>query len=590
MTLEMVVLCAILVTATGLFAFEVFPVDKVSFLVLGALVACGLISGEQALLGFGNPATITVGCMLILSHGIERTGALNFVANKIIDLAGGSEVKILLATMAAVGSLSAFINNTAAVAIFMPLCLAVAHEQNIAPSKLLMPMSFSAIFAGTCTLIGTSTNLLVYGIVKNQLGVTIGMFDFTAMGIIFSVVGTAYMILIGRHLIPRRRASEELTSFYSLDDFVTELILLPKSPLAGRTLFELPLSRHGLEVVEVWRGGLKLLGTEGDVRLEPGDAILVKGDPKVLLELQNEFGVRLEALKVGDQALSDDNVVLVEAFISSTSSLVESTLRESNFRRVYRSNVLAIRSHGRSVREKVATVRLAAGDSLLLLTSRQHLASLRGLRDFLLLEEVRTSFLEKGKAVYALAIFAGVVAMVALEIMSVAEASLVGVVLMAFTGCIRLSEVYSSISWTTLVMLGCLIPLGAAMNETGLAGALAGVMVQVSKQFGPVAALGGTYLLTSLLTEILSNNAAAVLMVPIAISVAGQLGVNPIPFAFAAMFAASASFMTPIGYQTNTMIFGPGGYKFSDFLRVGAPLSLLFLISAMIFIPLFWGF
>jgi len=590
MTPDMLVLSLIILGGIVLFVTEAFPVDKVSILILASLVLFRLISPSEALSGFGNPATITVACMLALSFGIERTGALNFLANRIIDLSGGSEVKVLLSVILAVGILSAFINNTAAVAMFIPLCVAVAREQNLAASRLLMPMSFAAIFAGTCTLIGTSTNLLVYGVVQEKLNYSIGMFEVAPLGLIFFGLGSLYLLFIGRRFLPVRELRDDLTERYRLRSYVTELILLPKSPLIGKTLAETRLGKDfDIEVFEIWRGKEKFIATDSShLRLQEGDILLVSGDPEKLIDIQRRAGVLLEALQVEDRDLEDEDIVLVEAFISPNSRLAESTLADVNFRGTYKANALAIRRHGKSIREKIGRTKLQSGDSLLVLTTHDQLATLRDMSDFLIIEEVRVTPLRKEKAYYATSIFAAIVLIAATGVLEVVEAALIGVALMTLTGCIRLRELYSKMSWTTLVMLGCLIPLGVAMDSTGLASLVATYVINTLRSLGPIAVLSGIYLLTSLLTEVLSNNATAVLMLPIALSAATQLDANATPFIFAVMFAASASFMTPVGYQTNTMIFGPGGYKFSDYIKVGAPLSVLFWLLATIFTPVFW--
>ncbi|MDA2931108.1 SLC13 family permease [Acidobacteria bacterium AH-259-O06] len=585
----MFLLSVIILGAVALFALDVFPVDKVSALVLSALVAFGLISPEQAIAGFGNPATVTVACMLALSYGIQSTGGLNYIANKIVDLAGESEHKILVSIIIAVGILSAFINNTAAVALFLPLTIAVAREQRLDVSKLLMPMSFAAIFAGTCTLIGTSTNLLVYSLAKEHLDWKIGMFEFAHAGLIFFAAGTLYLLFIGHRLVPSRRTGDSLTEEYRLRHFVTELILQDNSPLIGKSIVETEFrEKYDLEVIEILRGTTRLLPTSAVARLEGGDILLVQGDPHTLMKIQDTEGIILKALTVEDQDLEDENIVLVEAFISPTSRLVESTLKEVNFRRTFNANALAIRSHGRTIREKIGKITLEYGDSLLILTNREQLEVLRQSPDFLVLEEVRVSFLRKDKVYYAVGAFLGVVALAALDIVSIVEAAIIGTGFMILTGCLRLRDLYSHLSWQTIVMLACLIPLGTAMENTGLAKLIAGELVEQLDRWGPIAVLSGIYLLTSLLTSAMSNNATAVLMVPITISTACQLQVDPKPFVMAVMFAASASFMTPVGYQTNLFIFGPGGYKFADFLKVGGPLNLLFWILASVFIPLFW--
>jgi di/tricarboxylate transporter len=591
MTVEMLLLSAIVVVAVFLFALEVFPVDKVSVLVLGSLVAFGLVSPQQAIAGFGNPATVVVACMLALSYGIQTTGALNYVSNKLVDLAQKSEFRLLFSIVVAVGVLSAFINNTAAVALFLPLTIAVAGEQHLDPSKLLMPMSFAAMFAGTCTLIGSSTNLLVYSLALDHLNWQIGMFEFSQVGLIFFAVGTCYLLFIGRYLVPSRRTRDSLTKEYRLRHFVTELIVNADSPLIEKSIADTNFREgYDLEVIEILRGKRKLLPSAKETLLQEGDILLVQGDPQTLLKIQESQGVDIKALTVEDQDLQDENIILVEAFISPVSGLVDSTLKEVNFRQTYKANTLAIRSHGRTIREKIGKIRLEYGDSLLILTSREQLQVLMQSPDFLVLEEVRRTFLRKDKVYYAVGIFLGIITLVSFNVLSIIEASLIGTGLMLLTGCLRLQDLYSHLSWQIIVMLACLIPLGSAMENTGLASLVATTLVDKLDVWGPFAVLSGVYLLTSFLTSVMTNNATAILMIPISLSAAQHLQANPEPFVMAVLFAASASFMTPIGYQTNLFIFGPGGYKFSDFLKVGGPLNILFWILASFLIPLFWPF
>ena len=591
MTFEIALLWIILFAAVILFSFDIFPVDKVSLLVLAALIACGLIKGNQAISGFGNPATITVACMLALSYGVQKTGALNFAANKLIQVAGKSEVKLLVSIMAAVGILSAFINNTAAVAIFLPLTLSVTRKRNLDASKFLMPMSFAAIFSGTCTLIGTSTNLLIAELFREKVGKSIEMFDFAPMGIIFFCVGMVYLITVGRHILTSRRTTENLTEDYRLRHFVTELILRDDSIFLGKTLSEAALGDQlSIEVIEIIRGNQRLLPTDNQAKLQAGDILLVQGHTDSFMELEESVGVDLRALTVDDHFLEHENFFLVEAFVSPNSRLVDSTLKEVNFRKNYNANALAIRSHGRTVRQKIGTVRLEHGDSLLLLTDRRQLEVLRQTQDFLVLEELSQTYLRKDKIPYALAIFAGIILSASFNVMSIMEASIVGTALMLLTGCIRFQEIYEKIHWQTIMLLGCLIPLGVAMETTGTASLIANNLINGLQHLGPTAVLSGLYLATTILTSLMSNNATGVLMLPISLSIAEALGTRPDPFVFSIMFASSASFMTPMGYQTNTFVFGPGGYKFSDFLKVGAPLNILFWLLATIFIPIFWPF
>ena len=589
-TFEMILLWAILGGAVLLFSFDVFPVDKVSLLVLGALLATGLVGSKEAISGFGNPATITVACMMALSYGVQRTGALNFAANRIIQFAGGSELKLLVSILTTVGVLSAFINNTAAVVMFLPLTLSVARKRNLDASKFLMPMSFAAMFAGTCTLVGTSTNLLIAQLFRDHGGSDIGMFDFAPMGLIFVAAGMLYLLTVGRRLLISRR-TESLTEDYQLRHFVTELILRPNSPLLGRTVAEAALSEtFNIEVIEIIRGEQRLLPGDKSSPLQQGDILLVQGQSDSFMEMRDTAGVDLRALTVDDRFLEHENLVLVEAFVSPGSRLVDSTLKEVDFRRTYKANALAIRSHGRTTRQRIGTVRLEHGDSLLILTDRQQLGVLHRTQDFLVLEELPRTQLRKDKLPYALGIFVGIILAASFDVLTILEASILGTSLMLLTRCIRTREIYSNLHWPTIVMLGCLIPLGTAMETTGTARFMVEYLVEGLQGFGPTAVLSGLYLVTTVLTSLMSNNATGVLMLPIAISLGEALGTRLEPFVFCVMFAASASFMTPMGYQTNTFVFGPGGYKFSDFLRVGAPLGLLFWILATLFIPIFWPF
>ena len=591
MTLDMLLLSAIIITAAFLFALDVFPVDKVSVLVLSSLVVLRLVSPEQAIEGFGNPATVTVACMLAMSYGIQNTGALNFVANKIVDLAGSGESRILLAITLSVGLLSAFINNTAAVVLFLPLSIAVAREKNLDVGRLLMPMSFAAIFFGTCTLIGTSTNLLVYSSALQHLDWEMGMFEFAHVGLLFSAAGILYLLFIGSRLLPSRPVRESLTEEYHLRNFVTELIIHDESVLIGQSLAESRLGEtYGLEIIEILREGKRLLPSAEKTRLQAGDILLTQGDPDTLMKLQHSQGVGLKTLILEDQTLEDENIVLVEAFISPGSQLVESTLKEIDFRRTFRANALAIRSHGRTIRQRISSVRLEYGDSLLILTNKDQLKDLQASTDFLVMEEIRVSFLRRDKVYYAVGSFTGVVLLAAFGVLSIVEAAILGTGAMLLAGCLRLRDLYSHLSWQTIIMLACLIPLGTAMANTGLAAFLATGLIEQLSIWGPAMVLSGIYLLTSLLTSVMSNSATAVLMVPITVSAAYQLQVDPKPFVIAVLFAASASFMTPVGYQTNLFVFGPGGYKFRDFLKVGGPLNLLFWILASLLIPFFWPF
>lgn len=590
MSLEITVLSVILTLAVVLFAMDLFPVDKVGLIVLTLLILTRLVTPSEAIAGFANPAVLTVASMLALSYAVQRSGALHYFANRILDSAVARSWRFPIALLAAVGGMSAFINNTMVVALFLPLTLAFSRERNLNPGQLLMPMSFAATVAGTCTLVGTSANLVVYALLMQGTGISIGIFEPTPMGIIFYSVALIYLITVGRKLVPARSDRKSLTEDFRSRHFVTEFVVQKASSLVGKSVAETRLGEtYGVEVLEVIRKSQRLLPGTAGTRLEEGDLLLVQGEPKSLVSLRSEAGLRLKALKrVSGRDLENDDILLVEAFISPSSRLVESTLKQVDFRRTFKATALALRSHGRTIREKIGRTKLEFGDSLLILTSQDQLQTLRSLPDFLVLEEVRVTFLDKAKVYCSVAIFGGVILAAAAGWMGILEAALVGVGMMVLTGCLRLQDLYFNLSWQIVISIACLIPLGLALERTGLASTLGHSLVQFIGPTGPLAVLSAVYLISALLTSLLVNGAVAILMLPIALSTAAELQLNPEPFAMAVLFAVSTGFLTPIGYQTSPFIIGPGEYRFGDFLRAGGPLSFVFWLCATWLIPLFW--
>ncbi|MDA8017835.1 MAG: SLC13 family permease [Thermoanaerobaculia bacterium] len=592
---------AVLVATVVLFVTERLRVDLVALLALGVLLVAGVLEPAVALSGFANPAVVTVAAMFVLSSGLLRSGAGERAGLLLARAMRRRPTLGLLLLMVTVGSVSAFINNTAAVAIMLPIVLGVSRRIGIAASRLLMPLSFASMFGGVCTLIGTSTNLLASQIAQDSGLAAISMFELAPLGLAFFAAGVTYMMTVGRKLIPDRGVSEDLAESFGLGDYLTDLALSDGSSAAGRTLTQVPEIRDlDLDVLEIRRGEDQRNVTLPlpDARLRPGDVLRVRGSLEAIRSLAaHEDFELLHARRFRDRDLEgrapgekveDGALRLLEAVVPPGSGLEGSTLEESQFRTEYGATVLAIRHRGKLRRERIKSTRLIAGDTLLLEIKRERLPQLRGGKDLVVVSDVEVRTLQERRLLVAVVILVAMVASAASGLLPIVSAAVAGCLAMVLTRCLTLDEAYQAIDWKIIFLLGGVIGLGRALESSGLAGAAAGFLVDHFQVLGPIAVLSGFYLLTSLLTESMSNNATVVLLGPIAVGTAGALGVDPRPFLVAVTAAASASFMTPVGYQTNTLIYGPGRYRFSDFIKVGGPLNLLFWILATFLIPLIW--
>jgi len=591
---EILAVFLILIGAVVLFATEKFPVDFVAIGVLGALLVSGIVSPDQAISGFSNPATVTVGAMFVLSAGLTKTGALQVVARWMVKL-GKYPVLLLVPLMATAAVASAFINNTPVVAVFLPLVLAMCAKRNLSPSKFLIPLSFASQFGGVCTLIGTSTNLLVSEISARSGYGAFSMFEFSKLGLIMMAAGIVYFLVAGYWMLPKRGGGQ-LTETYQLGEYITELRVMTKSPLIGTTLSDHALGkRHDVTVLEILRGDRKMWAPRSET-IQEGDVFLVRGPMSELMELRGPLHLELEhQFQLQDETLRAENLALMETLIPPQSGLIGKTLSQIEFHRRYNAIVLAVQRRGQTLRDSLSRVRLKSGDALLMQAPKEEMVKLRGNPDFVLLEQVEEPSFRKGKGPLALLIIGLVVLFASTPILASAPlpilaTAVVGCVAMVMTRCISLEEAYQAIDWKVIFLLAGVLPLGLAMQETGTATWIAEQGIKLVGALGPVAVLAMLYLLTATLTECMSNNAAAVLLAPIAISTAKSLEISPIPFLMAIMFAASTAFATPVGYQTNTMVYNPGGYRFLDFMKVGVPLNLIFWAIAVYFIPKFWPF
>jgi di/tricarboxylate transporter len=585
--MEAVLVLLFVVLAIWLFASERFPVDLVALMILAGLLLTGLVTPTEGISGFSNEAVITVGAMFILSAGLQKTGSLSFFGRRLVRW-GRHEIILLLLVMLTVGGISAFINNTAAVAVFLPLVLVVCSRRKILASRLLIPMSYASQFGGVCTLIGTSTNLLVSSIAARSGVGAFSMFEFGRFGVILLATGVVYFLLLGRWLLPARRG-DRLTETYQLGEYITELRVLPGSPLINQTIVQSKFGQlHDATVLEILREKRKIW-SPSDEPLLAGDVLLVRGKIKDLMDLKETEKLEIEPeFKLRDESLQKEDLLLVEALVAPRSRLIDHTLAELDFRRRYNAIVLAIQQRHQTIHEKLNQARLSLGDSLLLQAPKEEINRLRRNENFIVLEQLEEPSMRRNKVPVALGIIAAVIALAASGLMPIMVTALIGCIVMVLSRCLTLEEAYAAVDWKVIFLLAGILPLGIAMENTGAAKLLADTSINLVGDLGPVAILAVLYLLTAILTECMSNNATAVLMAPIAISTAQALNVDPKPFLMAICFAASTSFATPVGYQTNTMVYHPGGYRFRDFMKVGIPLNIIFWVLAVYFIPRIW--
>jgi di/tricarboxylate transporter len=592
MTFEIALVFAVLTLAVVLFVTEKLPVDLVALLIMALLIVSGVITAGEGLAGFSNTATITVAAMFILSAGLFKTGAVNFLGVLVNRIFQQNFYAAMISVMILVGFLSAFINNTPVIAIFLPVLLGVARETRISASKILMPVSFASMFGGVCTLIGTSTNILVSSIAEKNNLPAFTMFEFAPLGIILFVVGVAYMLSVGVHLIPERRGEGDLAENFSLSEYVTEIVLLSDSISVGQKIKNAPLVKDlEINIIEIRRGDEIIHQPDAETVLLENDVLRVRCEMDKIRALQERAGVSFKPqVKWGDENITTENYKLIEAVVAPGSFAIGRSLQEVSFRERYGANVLAIRHHGKLLREKISDTPLSAGDVLLIEARKDRLNNIKRNKDFIVVSEIEAVEFRRHKIIFALLVVAGVVFSASAGLLPIVVSAVVGAIILILFGCLTLEEAYEAIDWKIIFLLAGILSLGVALEKSGAAAIISSQIVSSVGALGLVALVSAFYLLTSLLTETMSNNATAALLAPIAIAAAETLNVNPQPFLMAITFAASSSFITPVGYQTNTMIYGPGQYKFTDFVKVGTPLNIIFWILATILIPVFWEF
>lgn len=589
MTPEAWITLALLVLAIALFVSERLPVDVVGIGVLSTLLLLGVVSPAEGFAGFSGSATLTVAAMFVLSAGLRETGVLERAARLLSRAASWPSV-LLLVMMLLVGSVSAFMNNTAAVAVFLPLVLAAARLRKIAPSRLLIPLSYAAQFGGVCTLIGTSTNILVSNIAESQGVRAFTMFELGQVGLPLFGAGVLFLMLFGRWLLPNH-ADRSLGESYGIGDYVTDLRVRANSPLIDQTLRESRFAEdHGVAVIELLRDQRRLWSRRADA-IRAGDVIRVAAPLEKLNALRAQPGLEIDAEYQMSAAAKPGHELLVEVLIAPHSRLHGKPLGTLAGELGDAAVIMAVRHREQVMRgTALDQALLASGDALLMLVDESAMDSIRARPELIVLKEWTTRRKGRIRAALALAIMMACVGLAALDWVPIQIGALSGAALMVASGCLTRDQAYRSIEWPVILLLASLIPLGTALEKHGLASGAASLVLQGIGDYGPLAALAAVYLVTALLTEFMSNNAAAVLLAPIAISTARALDVDAMPFLIAVTVAASTAFATPVGYQTNTMVYQAGSYRFSDFARVGIPLNVLFFIVSMLLIPRYWPF
>ncbi|HAY07327.1 MAG TPA: SLC13 family permease [Hyphomonas sp.] len=575
------------------FVREKLPADIVALLAMGALMLTGILSVNDTLSVFSNSAPITVAAMFVLSAALERTGVIDWVGRKVASLAEhGSPTLAVIALMFGVVLLSAFINNTPVVIILIPVTIRLAQAIKVAPSKLLMPLSFAAIFGGTTTLIGTSTNILVDGVAQRQGMPAFGMFEITLAGLMFAGVGILYTAILGPFLLPKRESLSTLLPDQKERRFTAQILIPLDSALIGKKIGETGFSvEKGFTVIDVFREGLSLRANLKEIVLQAGDRMVLRSPVSEMLTLKEAGNVALGAqanAPASFEPVQTSETVIMEGVIGPQSRLIGRRLAGIGLARLYGVYVLAIHRRGENMARQIDELRFEVGDTVLI---EGPPAGMRQMFEDGVLNNLTESTeraIRRDKAPIAVGAVLLVMGLAAIELMPIAGLALIAATAVVAFGCLDHQEAYQSIQWDILMLIFGMLALGIGLEKTGAAALIVSFLATFAEGMGPLFLLIIVYAFTSIVTEIMSNNAAAILITPLAIGLAQQIGIDPRPFIVAVMFAASASFATPIGYQTNTLVYRAGGYKFMDFVKFGSPLNWIFIAVAAFVIPIFW--
>ena len=596
MTFEIAFVLGLVLLTFILFVTEKFSLDVTALLILTILFIGGFLSVEEAMSGFSNPAVIIISLLFILSHALQKTRILEYLIVRINQLVSRSRPLGLGVYLLTIAFASALMNNTAIVAIFMPVTIRLAHRYRMSPSKLLIPLSYAAIMGGTLTLVGTSTNLIVNSIYINNDGQPLGMFEFAKFGWITLTIGIIYVLTIAPKILPSRTVTSSLTQSYHMAGYLTEMKLSKDSPLVGSSCQQRNISQnYDVIVLDIQRGDRLITYKVGNEKLQADDILFVKGSVESFLQMKEVEKVSLLTdEKLTQNELEQEDNILIECMVTDQSNLIGKTIVNSNFRKRFYAFILAIRREGSIIRKKIAHVLIQSYDTLLIYGGRKELSKLANTSGCILLGEVEEQLVKVRFWWVSIISIIFTILFAAVGLLPIIKGALLSVVILLALRIITPNEAYQSIHWQVIILIAALIPLGTVIETTGTASFIGDSIAQLVRLFSdsyqPYILLGITYLITMILTEVSSNTATAIIMTPIVLSLAAKMGIDARPLIFGVCFAASASFSTPVGYQTNLMVYGPGGYKFSDFIKVGLPLSITLWLTAIIFIPMIWSF
>ena len=580
------------------FVMEILPIEVTAMGAIGILLLFDVLTWQEAISGFSNPAVITIGAIFIMSRALVKTGFLEVFADFLAKKGGNRKWLTIFIFLLTVSIISGFINNTAAVAIFIPLGIDLCQRFRISPTKVLLPLSYAAIFGGTLTLIGTSTNLVVSSIMEGMNLAPFSMFEFTKLGLIFLVLGTLYNMIISKWFMPSRSIISSLTRKYHMGSFLTEFKVGEDSPLIGNAYKDLDISqKYNLQVYKIIRDSKNIRFNLQNIIIREGDIFLVHINVKDMLKFKDEMKVLLLTdVKMNVAELTGKNHVIVEGLVSQQSALIGKTLQEFDFRNRYGSFVLAVKRQRELLRDKIAHIRLKFSDTLLIMVPKERLEILRTSNNLIVLEELDIHLRYERYWWFSILVIPAVMLLAAFGVIPIVKAAILGAILLLVMRTLSIQDAYESISWSVIFLIASLVPMGIAIQKTNLDEVTGDLIIGIGTLIGggegldPVIILAVLYGVTFILSAFISNVAVAVMLTPIGIMLATILNVDPRPFLVAICFGASCSFMTPMGYQTNMMVFAPGQYRLKDFFQMGIPLTLVFWITAVYWIPRFWAF
>jgi di/tricarboxylate transporter len=583
---EIAIVFAILIIAVVLFVTEALAIDLIAILMLLGLTLTGVVDVKEGLSGFSDPAVVTIAGFFVISAALFNTGVVEAIGHRLHRVSGSNKTIFLIVLMLTGSALASFLSNVVTTAVLMPAVFAISRRMKQPVSRFLMPLSFGAVLGGKCTLVGSSTNLAVNSILPKYGLPPFTLFEFAPLGIPLVIAGALFMAFIGARLLPKHE-SGEFDDEYGAKDFVTEVVILPNSPLNEKTLAEADFrAMYDLQILGIVREGERKL-PHREAKLKAEDVLLVKGKLEQILSIKDAQGLDIKSDNKSYDAAETADTIIVEAILSPNSSFAGQKLKEIRFSSRYNADVLAIYRHHQALHEKLSDIRLDFGDVLVIQGNSENINQLRQDPNFLTLEDIEHTPLRRNKAIWAVGIFLLSAIVAGSGIAPIALVALAAAAAMMLTRCITIQEAYDKIEWTAIILIAATIPLGIGMEKTGAAKILADYVTQYLGFGGPMVVLAGFFIFTILLTQPMANAACALILAPIAINVANQLQVNPRAFAITISVAASCTFPTPLEPVT-AIVYGPGKYRFSDYVKVGGLLTLVVMILTLLIVPIFW--